>query len=95
MEHNEQMMMLLKADEVADRLRISVRKLWNMVEDGTFPPAVTVGRRGTRWLAEDVFQYMRGLRKGSSATVQKEQERQERHEKGKCVTNDESGPGSL
>ena len=58
---SEGSVVLLKPEEVAERLRISVRKLWKLAAEGNFPGAVRVGVRSKRWREADVANYINGL----------------------------------
>ena len=44
---------LLTAREVAARLRISVRKLQQLLKEGTFPRPVQISMRCARWRVAD------------------------------------------
>lgn len=52
---------LMKADQVAACLGISVRKLWRMLAADQFPAAVQIGKRGTRWRERDIGEYINAL----------------------------------
>jgi excisionase family DNA binding protein len=52
---------LLKPQEVAERLRISLRKLWQMLAEGKLPLPVHIGKRGTRWRQTDLVSYIAAL----------------------------------
>jgi excisionase family DNA binding protein len=53
---------LLTIGEVANRLRVSVRKAWRMIHtDARFPRPVRIGARGTRFFERDVEKYLGSL----------------------------------
>jgi predicted DNA-binding transcriptional regulator AlpA len=63
-DHNElAAVRLLTADEVAEVLGISLRKLWNMKRDHHLPQPLKVGARGVRWLEEDIVGFVKNLNK--------------------------------
>ena len=49
---------LLTAREVAARLRISVRKLQQLLKEGTFPRPVQISMRCARWRVADVDRFI-------------------------------------
>ena len=49
---------LMSADDVAQRLGVSVVTLWRMRTAGEFPAPMTIGRRLKRWRPEDVEAYI-------------------------------------
>ncbi len=49
---------LLKAAEVAQKLSISLRKFWMLVEDEVFPRPVCIGKRGKRWRQDELERYI-------------------------------------
>ena len=51
---------LLTPEDVADRLRISKRHVYNLVNEGNFPPPMKVGRLN-RWRELDVDSYVESL----------------------------------
>ncbi len=52
---------MLSAQQVAERLSISVRTVWRLVESGRFPQPVRYNRKLVRWKAVDVMRYIEGL----------------------------------
>ncbi len=54
---------LLTKREVAELLRIGVRKLERMTADGSGPPSVKFGR-SRRWLRRDVMAWLEAHREG-------------------------------
>jgi predicted DNA-binding transcriptional regulator AlpA len=53
---------LLKMRQVAARLGVSERKCWRLLQvDPDFPRPVKVGKRGTRFFAPDVDDYVNKL----------------------------------
>lgn len=51
---------LMKVREVAQRLTISVRKIWRDVAAGLFPAPIKLGPRTTRWRESEIEQFLRG-----------------------------------
>lgn len=51
---------LLRVEEVAERLGISVRTVWSLRSSGRLPNAVKVGT-STRWRRSEIESYIRGL----------------------------------
>lgn len=51
---------LLKMPEVADRLGISIRKVWRLIAEGHFKP-LKIGQRGTRIAEGDLNAYITKL----------------------------------
>ena len=49
---------LLTPREVAARLRISVRKLRQLLKEGTFPRPVQISMRCVRWRVADVDRFI-------------------------------------
>ena len=49
---------LLTPREVAARLRISVRKLWQLLKGGTFPQPARISMRCARWRVADVDRFI-------------------------------------
>jgi len=52
---------LLKTEEVAQRLRISIRGVWRLVADGQLKRAVKVGHF-SMWFESDLAAYLCGLK---------------------------------
>jgi len=52
---------LLSARQVAQRLSISVRTVWRLLERKELPPPVRYNRKLVRWRAMDIEQYVRAL----------------------------------
>jgi excisionase family DNA binding protein len=52
---------LLTPEEVAERLKISLRKLWKLLSEGQLPTPVKIGKRGTRWRESDLVRFITGL----------------------------------
>lgn len=48
---------LLIPQEVADRLKVSLRQIYNLVDAGDLPPPLKVGRQN-RWREEDLASYL-------------------------------------
>ena len=49
--------LLLKADEVADLLAISVRSVWRLASRGELPPPIEIGR-SKRWRRDDIEKFV-------------------------------------
>lgn len=49
---------LLKAWQVADRLAVSVRTLWRMLQRGTFPGPIRYSRKLVRWKTSEVTAWL-------------------------------------
>jgi len=52
---------LLRAEDVAAMLSVSLRTLWRMVRDGNAPQPVRFNRKLVRWRRQDVMDYVRRL----------------------------------
>lgn len=48
---------LLTPQEVADRLKVSLRQIYNLVDAGDLPPPLKVGRLN-RWREQDLASYL-------------------------------------
>lgn len=48
---------LLTPQEVADRLKVSLRQIYNLVDAGDLSPPLKVGRQN-RWREEDLASYL-------------------------------------
>ncbi len=46
---------LMTADQVANRLAISKRTLWRMIQRGTLPKPLRYNRHLVRWLSSDIL----------------------------------------
>jgi excisionase family DNA binding protein len=53
---------LLRPQEVASRLSISLRTLWRMVERGDLPQPIRFTRKLVRWRTRDVEAHVNSLR---------------------------------
>lgn len=51
------MAILLRIDEVANRLKSGKTKIYEMIKLGDFPPPVKIGR-SSRWVDEDVDNFI-------------------------------------
>jgi excisionase family DNA binding protein len=51
---------LLRVDEVADRLGISIRTVWSLRSSGAIPDAVKIGT-ATRWRRSEIESHIRSL----------------------------------
>jgi excisionase family DNA binding protein len=51
---------LLRVDEVANRLGVSVRTVWALRSNGQIPDSVKIGS-ATRWRRSEIESYIRGL----------------------------------
>ncbi len=49
---------LLKAQQVAQRLSISVRTLWRLVDRGKFPRPIRYTRKLVRWKTSDLTDWL-------------------------------------
>ncbi len=52
---------LLTSQQVADRLAISVRTLWRLVQKGRFPQPIRYNRKLVRWKSGEVDRYIEAL----------------------------------
>jgi excisionase family DNA binding protein len=52
---------LLTSQQVADRLAVSVRTLWRLVDRGVFPQPIRYNRKLIRWKSGDVDRYLETL----------------------------------
>jgi excisionase family DNA binding protein len=52
---------LLTSQQVADRLAVSVRTLWRLVDRGVFPKPIRYNRKLVRWKSGDVDHYLETL----------------------------------
>jgi predicted DNA-binding transcriptional regulator AlpA len=52
---------LLKLQEVADRLRISIRTLWRMAENNIVPRPIKLGPKSVRWKEAEIVRYIESL----------------------------------
>jgi predicted DNA-binding transcriptional regulator AlpA len=52
---------LLKAPEVAQMMRVSIRSLWRMVANKEVPSPVRLGQRRYRWRQEDLIRFLGSL----------------------------------
>lgn len=58
---------LLRADELSERLRVSVRSVWKLTELGQLPPPIRFGRC-TRWRESDIHRWLEGHAAGTTRT---------------------------
>jgi excisionase family DNA binding protein len=49
---------LMTSQQVADRLAVSVRTLWRLVQRGRFPQPIRYNRKLVRWKSTDVNRYI-------------------------------------
>lgn len=49
---------LLKAEDVATLLGISMRSLWRFRSTGVIPAPIRIGERTLRWRAQDIQEYL-------------------------------------
>lgn len=61
---------LLKVDEVASRLRISLRMVWKLVETGKLPKPVKLAT-ASRWKKTDIENFIAGLCDNAEASLEK------------------------
>jgi excisionase family DNA binding protein len=52
---------LLTSQQVADRLAVSVRTLWRLVQRGRFPQPIRYNRKLVRWKSGDIDRYIEAL----------------------------------
>ena len=53
---------LLSAEDVADRLALSIRTLWRRLAEGLVPaPVVRDNKKYTRWRESDIAAYIKDL----------------------------------
>jgi len=52
---------LMTSQQVADRLAVSVRTLWRLVQRGNFPQPIRYNRKLVRWKSGDVQRYIEAL----------------------------------
>jgi len=53
---------LLDVKQVSKRIHASERTVWSMVQKGTLPPPLKLGRKMRRWEPEIIEQYLRAKR---------------------------------
>lgn len=56
---------MLNVREVAGRLGLSVRTIWRLAKDPSFPRPINVAKKATRWRADEVDVYL-GQRQASA-----------------------------
>ena len=59
---------LMTSQQVANRLAVSIRTLWRMVQAGKVPQPVRYNRKLVRWKAEDLARYIESLKSAVSVT---------------------------
>ncbi len=52
---------LLTSRQVAQRLSVSIRTLWKMVKEGTFPQPLRLSRKFIRWKRTEVDEAIRRM----------------------------------
>jgi excisionase family DNA binding protein len=52
---------LLTSQQVAERLAVSVRTLWRLVDRGVFPQPIRYNRKLVRWKSGDIDHYFETL----------------------------------
>lgn len=55
---NEQPVRLLSSEEVAKRLRVSVRTLWRLVASKQFPQPIRFNRKLVRWTSRSLDDWL-------------------------------------
>lgn len=51
----------MTVNQVAEKLCMSVRTVWRMVEIGKFPQPIRYNRKLVRWKVEDIEKYIKEL----------------------------------